>query len=115
MLGGHANFTALAIPAILPQVNAGQAKALAVTSKHRMAGHPISRPAPKQGCPGSKPRNGSGMLVPTGTPDAIADKLGRDIVEILQSADMRERLRAQGAEAAPGHLRNSPNLSRARR
>lgn len=41
-------------------------------------------------------------MVPTGTPDAIVDKLNRDIGEILQSADVRARLQAQGAEAAPG-------------
>lgn len=102
VLGGHANFTVLSSPAILPLVNAGQAKALAITSQRRMAGAPNIPTGTEAGLPGFEAENWVGMMVPTGTPDAIADKLNRDIVEILQSEDMRERLRAQGAEAAPG-------------
>jgi tripartite-type tricarboxylate transporter receptor subunit TctC len=83
-------------------VNAGQAKALAITSQRRMAGAPNIPTGTEAGLPGFEAENWVGMMVPTGTPDAIADKLNRDIVEILQSEDMRERLRAQGAEAAPG-------------
>jgi tripartite-type tricarboxylate transporter receptor subunit TctC len=42
------------------------------------------------------------MLVPAGTPNDISEKLHRDIVEILNSPAMTDRLQTQGATAAPG-------------
>ena len=102
LLGGHAIFSALTIPAILPQVNAGQAKALAVTSAHRMPGAPGIPTAAEAGLPGLEAEQWVGMLVPAGTSDAVAGEIGRHIGAILQSDDMRDVLRAQGAEAAPG-------------
>lgn len=102
LLGGHAIFSAVAIPSILSHVNAGQAKALAVTSAHCIAGAPDIPTAAEAGLPGLEGEQWVGMLVPAGTPDTIADEIGRQIVEILQSPGMRDKLRTQGAEAAPG-------------
>jgi len=102
LLGGHVVFTALSVPAILPQVNAGQARALVVTSNHRMPGAPDIPTASEAGLPGLESEQWVGVLVPTGTSDAIADEIGRRLVEILRNPDMRDKLRAQGAEAAPG-------------
>lgn len=102
LLGGHAKFAILSIPTILPQVNAGQAKALAVTSAHRIASSPDIPTAAEAGLAGLEAAHWVAMLVPAGTPDEIADRIHRDVVEILRSPDMRDRLRAQGAEAVPG-------------
>src|SRR5262245_25204963 len=102
LLGGHVTFSVVAIPTILPHVNAGQAKALAVTSARRMAGAPDIPTVAEAGLPGLESEQWVGMLVPAGTPDAIADEIGRRLVEMLQSSEMRDKLQAQGAEAAPG-------------
>lgn len=102
LLGGHVVFSSLTIPSILPQVNAGQAKALAVTSKHRMPGAPDIPTAAEAGLPGLESEQWVGILVPAGTPDAITEEIGRRIIEILRDPHMRNKLRAQGAEAAPG-------------
>jgi tripartite-type tricarboxylate transporter receptor subunit TctC len=42
-----------------------------------------------------------GLLAPVGTPPDVIAKWNADVVKILQSPEMRERLVAQGAEAAP--------------
>lgn len=102
LLGGHAAFSALSIPTILPQVAAGQAKALAVTSLQRMAGAPNVPTAAEAGLPGLISEQWLAMLVPTGTPDAISDKLHRDVTALLRSPAMRDKLQTQGAEPAPG-------------
>lgn len=102
LLGGHAVFSALSIPTILPQVRAGQAKALAVTSSVRMAGAPDIPSATEAGLPELVSDQWLAMLVPAGTPDAICSRLHRDVIAILQSAAMRNKLEAQGAVAAPG-------------
>lgn len=102
LLGGHAAFSALSIPTILPQVSAGQAKALAVTSKQRMPGAPGVPSAAEAGLPDLVSEQWLALLAPAGTPDAICERLHRDVVAILQSPAMREKLQIQGAEAAPG-------------
>jgi tripartite-type tricarboxylate transporter receptor subunit TctC len=101
LLRGDAVFGAIAIPTILPHITAGRAKALAVTSAHRMTAAPGIPTAAEAGLPGLEAEQWLGLLVPAGTLDAIADKIGRDVAEILQSPDIREVLRTQGAEAAP--------------
>ena len=40
-----------------------------------------------------------GVLAPAGTPRAIVERLSGDLARVLQSAEGREALRAQGAEA----------------
>jgi tripartite-type tricarboxylate transporter receptor subunit TctC len=102
VLGGHATFTALSSPAILPHVIAGQAKALAITSARRLSGASQVPTGAEAGLPGLIAENWVGMMVPTGTPEAITSKLNRDISEVLELVDVRERLLAQGAEVAPG-------------
>jgi len=42
-----------------------------------------------------------GLLAPAGTPREIIMKWNEDVVRILKSPDMKERLATQGAEAAP--------------
>jgi len=102
LLGGHAAFSALSIPTILPQVRFGQAKALAVTSSERMPGAPDIPTTAEAGLQGLVSEQWLAMLVPAGTPDAISDKLHRDVVAILKSPTMRDKLQTQGALAAPG-------------
>lgn len=102
LLGGHAIVSTVSVPTILPQVNAGQARALALTSAKRLAGAPDIPTAAEAGLAGLESEQWLGMLVPAGTPDAISDKLHRDIGEILRSTAMRDRLQTQGAVADPG-------------
>ena len=42
-----------------------------------------------------------GLLAPAGTPRAVIERLNRDVGKVLQSADVREKLQAQGAEPMP--------------
>jgi tripartite-type tricarboxylate transporter receptor subunit TctC len=43
-----------------------------------------------------------GLLAPAATPAQIVARLNAEVTKILQSADVRERLAAQGAEPMPG-------------
>jgi tripartite-type tricarboxylate transporter receptor subunit TctC len=53
------------------------------------------------GVPGFDIATWFGLLAPAGTPPDIIAKWNAEVTRILSSADMRERLAAQGAEAAP--------------
>jgi tripartite-type tricarboxylate transporter receptor subunit TctC len=43
-----------------------------------------------------------GLLAPSGTPRPVIDRLSRETRKVLESADIREKLLAQGAEPMPG-------------
>ena len=43
-----------------------------------------------------------GLLAPAGTPRPVIDRLNRETRKVLESADIREKLLAQGAEPMPG-------------
>ena len=85
----------------MPQVKAGKLKALAVTTAQRsklVADLPTMAEA---GVPGFDISTWFGLLAPAATPPAVVSKWNADVTRILESPDMRERLTALGAEAAP--------------
>jgi tripartite-type tricarboxylate transporter receptor subunit TctC len=51
----------------------------------------------ESGLPGFDVNPWFGLLVPAGTPEAVVQRLNRDINEALQAADVRERFSGQGA------------------
>jgi tripartite-type tricarboxylate transporter receptor subunit TctC len=85
----------------MPQVKAGKLKALAVTTGERSALVPDLPTMAEAGVPGFDIATWFGLMAPAGTPAGIVAKWNADVTKILNSPDMRERLTAQGAEAAP--------------
>jgi tripartite-type tricarboxylate transporter receptor subunit TctC len=81
----------------LPQVKAGRMRALAVTTPARTTVLPTV-PTVAETLPGYESVSWYGILVPRGTPAAVADKLHADITKVLQSPDLRDSLLSQGAE-----------------
>jgi tripartite-type tricarboxylate transporter receptor subunit TctC len=102
LLGGEVKVSFGNVPNFLPHVGAGRIKALAVMSAKRFPGAPEVPTAAEAGLPGFEAEQWVGMLAPARTPSAIVEKLNHDMVEVLRSPAMREAMRAQGAEAAPG-------------
>jgi len=84
-----------------PMVKAGKLKALATTGKARSPLFPDLPTANESGLPGYEAVGWFGLLAPAHTPDDIVAKLNAASVEILNSADVRERLAKLGAEPHP--------------
>ena len=85
----------------MPQVQAGKLKALAVTTSQRSKLVSDLPTMAEAGVPGFDISTWFGLLAPAGTPPSIIAKWNADVTRILESPEMRERLSAQGAEAAP--------------
>ena len=85
----------------MPQVKAGKLKALAVTTAERSKLAPELPTMAEAGLAGFDISTWFGLLAPAGTPRDVIAKWNAEVVKILNSPDMRERLTAQGAEAAP--------------
>ena len=52
--------------------------------------------------PGFEAQSWTGMIAPAGTPKPIIDKLHAALMKALASADVREKLSAQGVEVVGG-------------
>ena len=102
LVGGRIGVMFDNIVAAMPQIKSGQLKALAVTSAKRSAALPDVPTAGESGLPGFEAVSWLSLLVPTGTPQPIIEKINRDVTAILALPDVRERLAATGAELAPG-------------
>src|SRR5258706_94572 len=98
LLGGRVSLIFSSMPPALPHVKAGKLKALAVTSAKRSFATPNLPTIAESGLPGYEVINWYGILAPVGTPKEIVARLNAEILKILNIADVKERLSAQGAE-----------------
>lgn len=99
LLGGHVLFTILDVPVLLPHVNAGKLRALAVATAQRQATLPDVPTMTEAGYPSVRADNWYGFVVAAATPREITARLHAAMVKSLDAPDTKERLLAQGAEA----------------
>ncbi|MEJ8812521.1 tripartite tricarboxylate transporter substrate binding protein [Variovorax ureilyticus] len=81
-----------------PHVQSGKLKVLGVSKPTRM---PLLGEVPtiaEQGVAGFESGTWQGVLVPRGTPEALVQRLNKELIAIIRSADVRSRLAGQGAE-----------------
>ena len=95
LIGGQIQLVVGNIAAASQFVNAGQARALAVTSKERSKMLPNVPTATEAGLPMDM-GGWFGVLVPAGTPKDIVDKIYTDIGVVLKDPDTLAKLAAQG-------------------
>ena len=86
-----------------PLVRAGKIKAIAITSPQRVQAMPDLPTIAESGVPGYELRSWYGMLAPNGTPAPLVLILNREIGAVMRATDVKERLAADGAEAAPAN------------
>ena len=79
-------------------IRAGRLRPLAVTTAKRSAGAPELPTMQEAGVPGYEVAGWYGVLAPAGTPQPIVAKLNQEIVRILRTPEMKERLSADGSE-----------------
>jgi tripartite-type tricarboxylate transporter receptor subunit TctC len=86
------------LPPILPHVQSGRVRALAVTTAKRSAALPDVPTMAEAGIPGQEADTMAGLLVPAGTPRPVVEKITREIQRILALPDVRERIVGLGFE-----------------
>jgi tripartite-type tricarboxylate transporter receptor subunit TctC len=102
LIGGQVQIMFDNLPSALPQIKAGRLRAIAVTSLKRAPVLPDVPTISESGLPGFEASSWFGVLAPAGTPAPIVARINAEVNKWLQSADARERLLSQGAEAAGG-------------
>jgi tripartite-type tricarboxylate transporter receptor subunit TctC len=98
VLSGDVDFIFFTVPAVLPQVEAGKLRALAITSAARSALVPDVPTVTEAGFPGFEVLGWYALFAPRETPKPVVTKLGADIEKIVASPDVRDKMLQLGAE-----------------
>lgn len=79
------------MPAVVSQVRAGKVRALAVTGPRRVPQLPDTPTLAESGHPDLVATSWFGIALPAATPAAIAQRLNRESLAVLEAADVRAR------------------------
>ena len=90
------------MPSALPHIKGGKLRALGVTGSKRSGALPEVPTIAEAGVPGYESLSWSGFAVPAGTPRETVQRLNRESTAILATADMKQKLAEQGADAIGG-------------
>jgi tripartite-type tricarboxylate transporter receptor subunit TctC len=97
VIGGQVQMMIDAVTTMAPNVNAGQARALATTGKVRSSVLPDVPTANEAGVLGYEATIWLGLMAPTGTPKPIIDKLNNAVNALVKRPDVVKLWSDQGA------------------
>ena len=98
LVGGQIDLLVGQVPTVATMVNAGRLRAIAVSGAKRSPALPEVPTMAEAGLPGFDATAWYSIVVPAGTPKPIISRLHAELVKILKSADIRERLISEGAD-----------------
>lgn len=99
ILSGEISVMFMPALAALPYIESGRLRALGVTTAERLPALPGLPTVAEAGLKGYQSSQWYGVLAPAGTPVAVLDLLSGHAARIMQSADMRERMKNSGSVA----------------
>jgi tripartite-type tricarboxylate transporter receptor subunit TctC len=98
VMGGQVDFMFATVAASSPLVSGGKLRALAVSSPQRSARLPDVPTVAETVIPGYEAYEWNGVLLPSGTPDAISQQLHQAVAEVLKEPEVQQRLADLGAQ-----------------
>ncbi len=101
LIGGQIPGMISNVPALLPYVQAGKIRPLAVTGPKRVPQLASVPTMIESGFDGFNVTAWYGLCAPAGTPQPILDKVHTDLVKVLQMPDVLQRFADLVVEAAP--------------
>jgi tripartite-type tricarboxylate transporter receptor subunit TctC len=102
LVGGRVQIMFDAAPSLIQHVRSGKLRVLAAASTQRNRLLPEVPTFAELGYPKVAVSLWYGLLAPAGTPAGILERLNRQVTQVLETSDVREKLLAQGAEPMPG-------------
>jgi tripartite-type tricarboxylate transporter receptor subunit TctC len=102
LAAGQLQFMTDTINTIAPFVKSKRVRMLAILTPKRVSLYPDLPTLAESGFPGFEVQAWQGLLVPTGTPAAVIQKLNGEINQILKSKDVRDALAVQGTQPLGG-------------
>jgi tripartite-type tricarboxylate transporter receptor subunit TctC len=98
LLGGHITLMIDNMPPLLPHIQSGQLRAVAVPSVKRAAALPNTPTFEESGLKGFVVMAWKGLMAPAGTPEPIINRLNAAVVQALKNPEVQQRLNGLGAE-----------------
>jgi len=102
LLAGEVSVMFPTTPTVVGYLRAGRLRALGVTTAKRTQALPEVPTISEAGVPGYESTQWFGILAPAGTPRPIIDRLNQEIVRIMQSPAVKQRLTNDGMEIVAG-------------
>ncbi len=98
LLGGQVQFIFTTIPPVLPYLQDGKLRAIAVANSRRSSLLPDLPTTAEAGAPGVDASAWNGYMAPARTPPEITDRIARELKIVMAERELSEKLKAQGVE-----------------
>jgi tripartite-type tricarboxylate transporter receptor subunit TctC len=102
LVSGQVDLEILAVPAALPQIEAGRVRAIAVLAPNRSAQLPNVPTAKESGYENFEISVWYGILAPAATPRDIINRLNAELNKVITLPDMKKQMAANGVEPLGG-------------
>ncbi|WP_270937421.1 Bug family tripartite tricarboxylate transporter substrate binding protein [Falsiroseomonas oryzae] len=105
LLAGNIDMVATSLPSAVAQVQAGQARGLAVTSDRRNSAMPDVPTVAEAGFEPIVDLAWVAVLFPAATPEAVVRRVNEDVARVLAMPTFQQRLAQQGFDPIGGDVR----------
>ena len=103
-MGGQTQLASVALPAAVELVKAGRVRGLVVTSGKRSSVLPDVPTVAESGFPGFEDVTWVGLFVPARTPEAVQQRINREVGRLLVEPEFQAKLAQTGFEPVGGGL-----------
>jgi tripartite-type tricarboxylate transporter receptor subunit TctC len=100
LMSGQIHTTSASVSSQLPYIKSGKVRALAVTSAKRSAQLPDVPTVIESGVPGYEVTIWYGLFVPAGVPQRIIARLNSELVKVLATPILQQRMGSAGIDAS---------------
>jgi tripartite-type tricarboxylate transporter receptor subunit TctC len=101
-VGGHVEMIFSGVPALVPHIESGRLRAIAIGSLKRFAAIPKVPTFDESGLKGYEATTWFGLMAPARTPKDVITRLNVEVDRILSSADLKERFLNEGIDPIGG-------------
>ena len=102
LMGGQVDLYASSVSSVIGQIKGGKVRALTVASAKRSPALPDVPTVAESGYLGFDADSWYGLLMPSGAPPAIVQRVNAEVNKLLSLPDVRERIGGEGGEALGG-------------
>ena len=100
LMGGHSDWMLGTVTLSLSQIRSNKLRGLGISGSVRSRLLPDVPTISEAGVPGYEASQWLGFLAPAGTPQAIIDRLHKELAQVLNSEDTKKMLEEQGQDLA---------------
>jgi tripartite-type tricarboxylate transporter receptor subunit TctC len=98
LVGGHVDLVFNGLTSALPLIKSGKLRAIGMTSLKRAGALPEVPTLDEQGLKGFQAVAWNGLTAPARTPKEVIAKLNADVLKVIRSPELVEKLKAEGSD-----------------